>query len=449
MTETPVTAVPRKLGRWMATSLVAGTMIGSGIFLLPATLAPLGWNAMLGWLLTIGGAVCLAVVFAWLVRHMPREGGPYAYTGAAFGPLVGHMVCWSYWVSCWVGNGAIAVAAVAYLSVFVPPFATNPMLAAAATIAILWGLVLIQTGGARTAGGVQLLATALKLMPLIAVVAIGLGVMLGGGEPVGMDDMNAVPVTAAAITAAATLTLWSLIGLEAATVPAERIEAPERTIPFATIVGTLLVGAIYVATCATLILLMPNDQLAASNAPFADFVGGYWGGWAARAVALFAAISCIGALNGLTLVQAELAYAMARGGSFPHWFASLSPRAMPVRASVFTSALTTIVVMLNYAQSLTALFTFMILLSTAAILFMYLACALAALKLSATGELKRTRVIEAVAVLAALYSLWTIYGAGGEAVGWGVVLLVAGVPIYFLCRRGGAAEAAEPGVRVG
>lgn len=419
----------------MATSLVVGTMIGSGIFLLPATLAPLGWNAILGWLLTIGGALCLAVVFARLAREMPREGGPYAYATAAFGPLAGYMVCWSYWVSQWTGNGAIAVAGVAYLSVFVPAFGTSPALAAAATLAIVWGLTAIQMLGTREAGWVQLVTTGLKLLPLIAVVGIAVGVLLGAADPAATPAAERAPVSPALLTAAATLTLWSLIGLEMATVPAERIDDPARTIPFATIVGTVVTGLIYVATCSAIILLMPIDELAASNAPFADFVGNYWGGWAGGAVALFAAISCVGALNGLILVQGELAYAMARGGGFPRWFGRETARGVPARATIFSTGLTTIVILLNYAQSLTALFTFIILLSTASILFMYLATALAALRLSAAGALGRSPAIPAIAGLAALYSLWTIYGAGGEAVGWGLALLVAGLPVYFLSRR--------------
>lgn len=437
MATSPVaTPQPRKLGRWMTTSLVVGTMIGSGIFLLPSTLAPLGWNAIFGWLLTVGGALCLAAVFAWLAREMPREGGPYAYTTAAFGPLTGHMVCWSYWIAQWVGNGAIAVAAVAYLSVFVPAFAANQALAAAASVAIVWGLIAFQMLGARATGSLQLFTTLLKLLPLLAVIAIAVGVLAGGADPLPGIEAERPPVTAAALTAAATLTLWALIGLESATVPAERIEAPERTIPFATVVGTAVTGLIYIATCSAIILLMPVEQLAASNAPFADFVGSYWGDWARGGIALFAAISCIGALNGLLLIQGELPYAMAKGGTFPRFFAAASGRGVPVRSAIFSAALTSLVIMLNYAQSLTALFTFIILLSTAAMLFMYLACALALLRLSLGARLPRARLLEPIAAIAALYSLWTIYGAGGEAVAWGLALLAAGAPVYFLTRRG-------------
>ena len=120
------TASRRALGFWTALALVVGNMIGSGIFLLPVALAPLGWNSVGGWLLTIAGGLCIAATFCWLVRAIPREGGPYVYTREAFGPLPAFMVTWSYWISLWIGNAAIAVAGVSYLSVFLPFLSTAP-----------------------------------------------------------------------------------------------------------------------------------------------------------------------------------------------------------------------------------------------------------------------------------------------------------------------------------
>ncbi len=113
---TSAAATPRRLGFWMACALVVGNMIGSGVFLLPASLSPFGWNAVIGWVITISGALCLAAVFAKLAGAMPAAGGPYAYSRAAFGPAPAFLVAWSYWVALLVGNGAIATAAMSYLS---------------------------------------------------------------------------------------------------------------------------------------------------------------------------------------------------------------------------------------------------------------------------------------------------------------------------------------------
>ncbi len=418
----------------MCTALVIGNMIGSGIFLLPAALAPYGWNSILGWVLTIIGGLALAFVFAELSRSMPKAGGPYAFTREAFGPAAGFLVAWSYWISIWVGNAAVATGAVSYLSVFFPSLSTTTGLHAAVTCGVIWTLTAVNCRGAYLAGSVQLITTVLKLLPLIAV--IGLGFMIVGSDggasiaPFKASDMNA-----AAVTAAATLTLWGLLGLESATVPAERVKDPARTIPRATMIGMAVTGVIYLFACSAVVLLQPAADVASSSAPFADFVSGHWGSDAGRLLALFAAISGFGALNGWILIQGELPYAMAKGGVFPAWLAATSARGMPVRAHVVSSLLLTIVVFLNYAKSMIDLFKFVLLLSTTASLFMYFACALAALKLRRQGKTSQSPALMVIAALAAVYALWTIYGAGAEAVTWGVALLLAGIPVYWLVRR--------------
>jgi APA family basic amino acid/polyamine antiporter len=195
--------------------------------------------------------------------------------------------------------------------------------------------------------------------------------------------------------------------------------------------GMLLTGVIYLFACSAVILLLPADEVAASNAPFADFVSEYLDSGYGRLLALFAAISGFGALNGWILVQGELPYAMAKGGVFPRWLAKTSARGTPVRAHILTSLLLTGVVMLNYSKTMTELFTFIVLLSTTSSLFMFLASALSALHLQRLGKLKTSPLLLAAALAAVLYSIWTIYGAGGEAVAWGVALLFAGLPVYM------------------
>ncbi|HEV2747076.1 MAG TPA: amino acid permease [Allosphingosinicella sp.] len=412
----------------MATSLVVGNMIGSGAFLLPATLAPLGWNSVAGWVLTIAGALCVAGVFSWLVRSIRGEGAPYAYTEAAFGPLAAFLVTWSYWISLWIGNAAIAVASISYLSVLVPEQAALPGAGPAATCVLVWLLTLVNLAGVRAAGSVQLVTTVLKLVPLALVILLG-GFALASGDA-HLRPLEPNALSGASVTAAATLTLWALLGLESAAVPEGKIKDPERTIPFATMWGTAVTGLIYLVTSSAIVLLMPVEVISASGAPFSDFVERFWAPGPALLIALFAGISCIGALNGWILVQAELPYSMARHGAFPKWFAAESATGTPARALIVSSLLMTIVVLLNYAKSMTEVFSFLLLLATATTLFMYLACSLAALKLAGRSALSRSRALPWIAGVAAVYALWTIYGAGGEAVAWGVGLLIAGIPVY-------------------
>ena len=424
----------RQLGLAMCTALVVGNMIGSGIFLLPATLAPYGWNSIFGWVLTIAGGLLLATVFAALARNFPRAGGPYAFTQEAFGPAAGFLVAWSYWISIWVGNAAVATGAVSYLSVFFPSLSTTTGLHAGVTIAIIWLLTFVNCRGAWLAGSVQLATTLLKVLPLFAVIVLGAFIVASDGGAA-VAPFDASKISLAPITAAATLTLWGLLGLESATVPAEKVKDPARTIPRATMVGMIITGMIYLLASAAIILLQPTDEVARSSAPFADFVAKYWGDGAGKWLALFAAISGFGALNGWILLQGELPNAMAKGGVFPAYLAKTSAHNTPVRALVVSSLLMTGVVLLNYSKSMTEAFEFVLLLSTTASLIMYFACSLAALKLKRDGRLKSSPALFVVGAVAAVYALWAISGAGAEAVGWGVVLLLAGLPAYFIAKR--------------
>jgi len=419
----------------MCSALVVGNMIASAIFLLPTSLAPYGWNASIAWIITIAGALCLAHVFATLARAFPTACGPYVYAREAFGPLVAYMVAWSYWVSLWVGNGSIAAAAVSYLSSLVPGIGGNPVFAAGSTLAIIWGHTLLNCLSTRAAGGFQLVTTVLKMIPLLAVVVLA-AYVLGRDGTSELRPLVTTDIHPASITAAMTLTLWALLGLESATVPGGKVRDPERTIPRATLAGTAFAGVASLFICSATVLLQPEAIVAASPAPLADFVARYAGGPASVVIALTAAVSTIGALAGWILLQGEMPRAMAEDGVFPRFMAVESRRGTPVRAHVIASTLLTITVLATYSGSLTVLFRMLVLLSTSASLVMYLVSALAAIRLKRAGRLPAAgTALIPVAALAALYSAWTIWGAGGQALLWGGILFVAGLPIYFWVRR--------------
>ena len=433
-------APPRQLGFWMALALVVGNMIGSGFFLRPATLAPFAWNGVAGWIVTTMGALCLAVVFACLARAYPQAGGPYAYSRLAFGPFPAFVVAWSYWVSMWVGNVAIATGVVAPLATVFPAITAYSVII---TLGLVWSLTAINCFGAKTVGRIQLVTTILKFLPLAAVFLLAVLVLAqgGGGNAPELRASELSLSGATGITAAATLVLWSFLGLESATVPAERVENPTRNIPRATFIGVAVTGLIYTFVCSSVALLMPTGEVTNSGAPMAEFIGAHWGGPAATLIALFAAIAAFGTLNGWVLMQGELPWAMARDGVFPAWLSKLSRYGTPARAHIVTSLLLTVVLGVNYSRSMADLFGFLILLATTASLVAYLVCSLAAVKLGVG------RKAVPMFILAALFSLWAIWGAGVEAMKWGAALLVSGIPLYFLMRwRAGSsrAEAASP-----
>jgi basic amino acid/polyamine antiporter, APA family len=420
----------QKLGFWMATALVVGNVIGSGVYMLPASLAPYGRSSLAGWLFTATGALLLAAVFAALSRAFPQDGGPYVYTRAAFGELAGFVVAWGYWISVWVGNAAIATGAVSYTSAFFPWIAGVPGASALVTIAVVWLLTFVNCRGVRAVGWVQAVTTVLELLPLLAVALVG-GFYVRSENLVSFGE---APLTLDGITGAATLALWALLGFESATVPADKVEDPARTIPRATMLGTVVTAFVCTAACCTVLLVVPKARLAASNAPFADAARLMWGEGAAKLVAVFAAISAYGALNGWILLQGELPFAMARDGVFPRAFARESPRHTPVFALVTTSGLVTLLVLANFHASMAQVFTFMILLATSANLVAYLVCSLALLVLMRRGALggarRGTPGLAVAGGVGALYSLWAIAGAGKEAMAWGALLLIAALPIH-------------------
>lgn len=410
-----------------------GNMIGSGVFLLPASLAPYGGLGLGGWLISAAGAVLLALVFARLSRFNPAAGGPYAYTREAYGDLAGFLVAWGYWISVWAANAAIAIAFVGYLDPFIPSVVRHPASAALVAIVALWLLTGVNALGIRSAGRVQFVTTVLKVLPL-ALVGIG-----------GMLYMDLSHFTIAAtgprgvaegLTASATLTLWAFLGLECATIPAESIQDPERTIPRATVTGTLLTALVYIGGTLGVIGLLEPSTLGQSTAPFADAARALFGNRAAEVVALGAAISCFGALNGWILIAGQLPMAAARDGLFPEAFGRLSPRDAPVLGMVIAAVLTTALIAMNYSRSLVDLFTFVILLATLATLVPYAFCALAGFILARQDpRMRMSAGASSIAILAFVYALWTIGGAGPEVVYWGFLLLMSGLPVYAWIRR--------------
>jgi APA family basic amino acid/polyamine antiporter len=426
---------PQLLSFWMCVALVVGNTIGSGVFLLPTALAPYGLNSVVAWGFTAGGAIALAVVFARLSRAYPQAGGPYAYVHFAFGPLTAFIVAWGYWISIWVGNVSIATYTVSYLTPLLPSIAEKPGASAALTLLFLWTLTFVNWYGIKASGWVQSVTTVLKILPLLAVILLGLFSLHSSN----LSASTTIPLTVSGTTAAATLTLWALLGLESATIPADKVANPARVIPIATLFGTVATALICAIACTTVLLLLPAATLANSNAPFADLATQFWGVGAGKLVAVFAAISGFGALNGWILLQGELPRAMAMRGEFPRIFARESSRSTPGFALCFGSALATLLILANYQKSMASIFTFMILLSTTACLVMYALCSAALLRLQWIGQLgaarKGSAALAIVGVMATAYSLWAIIGAGAEAVAWGAALLCLGVPLYFWFTR--------------
>lgn len=424
MTDEPLPPPPppsQRLGRFMSLAMVVGTVIGSGIYLLPATLAPFGPNLLLAFSVTIAGTMCLALTFGKLAAAMP--GGPFAYVGKAFGDLPASVTLWSYLVSQWTGVAGVAIAVAGALGFIVPwtGAGIGLVLTALCVIAIL---LAVNLSGVRSAGNVQVITTLIKIIPLVAVVLLVLG-RATSGQP--LEPLEPVPVTLAGMTAAAALMLFSLTGFEAATVTANVTEDSTHTVPRATIIGTGFTGIIYLAATVAVLMLLPSAIAAKSSAPFADAISPLLGPIAGSLVAAIAAVSAFGTCNALLLLSGEVARSVATAGDLPPFFKRTNAAGVPVGSLCVGAGIAAVLVLLSGSQSFVSIYVFITLLSAVASLVLYAACAAAALRLRVGGVV--------LAVLALAYSLAMFVGAGWEATMWGIILALAAVPIRYVSRR--------------
>lgn len=444
----------RSMGLWMATALVVGNMIGSGIFLLPASLAgAAGPVSIFAWVFTGVGAMLLALVFARMGSIFPKTGGPYAYARRAFGDFIGFQTAWGYWIAAWAGNAAITVAFVGYLAVFWPQLGDGDhnLLAALVGISVIWFLTAVNAFGTRESGLVQVATTVIKFVPLAIIGLVGLLFIEGGNyEPFAPNG------TWSAISAAAPLTLWAFIGLESATVAAGEVKDPERNIPRATVYGTLAATVVYILSTVAIMGILPTDALADSSSPFAAAAGSAFGGNWDKIIALVALVATFGALNGWILLQGRVPLAAAEDGLFPEQFARVSgKRRTPVFGLVVSSVLVSALMLMNYTKGLVDAFTFVILLATLTTLvpYAYSAAAQAYLYMTEPELFERRLFVRdtIIAGLAFAYSFWAITGSGMDIIAKGFGLLLAGVPVYVLMKwrqaseaRGHAAELQSP-----
>lgn len=414
----------RPFGIWTAAALVVGSMIGAGIFVLPGQLAPFGWTGLAAWIAAGLGAMAIALVIADLTATMPEEPGLIAICGRIIGPLAGVLLGWSYWISLWCATAVVATTAASYLGALWPEISATPLRTALAGSTIVLSLTALNLRGARAAGQFQVATTLLKLLPLIAVVVILGGLVWSGGAQFSVDRHP--PFAISQLTPALTLAFFAILSFETASMVTERVRDPARNVVRATLIGLAATIVLYVTVCMGIILSMPTEALGASSAPVAYFVERFWGSWAGSAVALLTAVSGIGYVNAAVLLQGELPLTAVRGGMMPGWVARTNRHDVAV-APMSLGSLFSVMLMIGGATGIGAkLLDFMLRLTTAAAIWIYIGVAVAALMLH------RRQIMAAISIA---FSLWVLYGAGLEAGGLGIVLILLGFPLYLATRR--------------
>ena len=423
----------KEISLFMATMLVCGNMIGSGVFMLPATLASVSGplSTIIAWIITAGGSILIALSFANLGTRYPETGGAYQYTKTAFGEFTGFLSAWLYWNGSWIGNAAIIVTLASY-SAAVIPVLNNPLVSIIYTSAILWIFTIINIVGVEKAGKLQSFATVFKILFFLVFIVIAF---------LNFDSGNLLPLIPegkgfSTIPLAATSTLWAFVGMESATVTAGEIKNPKKNVRKSTIYGILIASVIYILISLASMGAMPNSELSQSQAPLTDILSKILGSSVGKPITFAVVICILGTTIGWLLSTARVAYAAGEDGVFPKFFGKLHPKyKTPANSLIIGSVLVNILLIMNYQQSMVDAFTFITILATLSFLPIYLLTAAAEIMLMfKVGEEFNLKIFikrAIVPLLAFVYSIWTIYGSGAETVMWGFILLLLGVPFYI------------------
>lgn len=314
------TATAKKIGPVLATFMVANNMIGSGFFLLPATLARSGAVTVFSWLIGTLLAVALGGAFARLARQYPDLTSPDDYIRPSLGRDMGFLATTAYWLSSWVGNNAIAVAAVGYLVILLP-VGDSAGVQLAGQVLLIWSMFALNLLGPRNIARFQSFCVVFGLLPVAAILIAGWAyfdpdIYRAGWNVSGQSD------AAVAIGSLATV-FWAFIGLETGAMVAGVVRNPERNVPIATLGGILLAGVVYMVSSVLMMGIVPVEQLASSSAPFALVAGQMFGVWAIPVIAAAAALKATGTLGGWMLVTGESGARAAQRGFLPSIFGRL------------------------------------------------------------------------------------------------------------------------------
>jgi APA family basic amino acid/polyamine antiporter len=391
--------------------------------------------------LTTVGALALAMLFASLSRRLPADGGPYAYARVAYGNGVGFANAWSYWITAWAGNAAIAVGWVLYVEHFINKDHTK-WISILLVLAGIWGAAAVNLSGVKNAGSIQVVTTVVKFFAVGFMATVGLFYIdTANYSPFNISGMGAL----AAIGGGMAIALFSYLGVEAASVAAGKVRDPDRNVPRATIYGTLATAVVYMLSLLAIFGILPSDKLANSTEPFSAAANAMFGGtWAGDVMAILVIVSGIGALNGWTMICAEMPLAAANDGLFPERFKRLSKAGVPAFGIITSTALGSIAILLNYVGAGGAnAFTTLILMTgiTASIPYGYSALAQIKWRRADRRSLKTPGFARdmIVAVLALVFSvLFIVYSRNTGHSFWlywapyflAAAALVLGIPVY-------------------
>ena len=414
------------MGFWSVLALVIGSQIGSGVFLLPASLAPFGHYGIYAWGVAGLGAMALAFVFAQLCSKLPQTGGPHVYVRHTMGPTLAFFTGWTYWVISWVSSTAVIVASIGYLSPFIGQ--QSPYVYLTCEIALLLAVTSINLKGVSTAGRAEFILTLIKFIPLLLMPIAALLYFKAENLTVSSSVSN---LTLTQIIGQATLlTLWGFIGVECATTPAGAVDRPEKTIPRAVLVGTFLVALVYLLNSIGIMGLIPGEILANSKAPYVDAAQVVFGGSWHYLISIMASVVCIGTLNAWMLSSGQIALGLAQDKFMPKIFARRNQSEAPVIALITCCIGIIPLLILTTSENLSKQITMVIDISVTSFLFVYLICSIAYMRLLI--QHKRLITFQMfLALISLTFCAWVLYETHLKTLLVAFLFTLSGLPLYI------------------
>jgi APA family basic amino acid/polyamine antiporter len=442
-TAPPKRTLLRDLTLFGTVALVAGNMLGTSLYTLPASVAAVaGPIGIVSWIITAAGFLLLALLYSELGPRYPRTGGPYVFAREAFGEFAGFQTVWMYWLSAVVGNAAIVTGAIGYAVAFSPRLASSHLLQFLLAQGVVWLLCAINILGVKQSARVQKSILLINIIPLVL-----LSLALFKLNPANFHPFHPKG-TWTPVAAGSALMVWAYAGIESATVPAEEMQTPQRTIRLGTLLGYGLATMIFLLSAVAVIGALPNDVIASSARPLELAVRETLGTWPAIAVSVAAIGASIGVLNGWILMAGRIPFSAAQDGLFFSTFARVHPRfGTPYVALIGGCVITSAMLTLYFipGSTLLGVFNFTVLLANLGTLFPYLYNSAAALMLARRDRerftMKEQRKTSLLALVCFLCLVWTTWGVGAQIVFWGFLILLLGTPLYIWFKTRGPAAA--------
>jgi arginine:agmatine antiporter len=418
-----------QIGLVAAVFLVTSNMLGSGVYMLPASLAGIGGISLIGWLVAMVGVIALALVFAKLATLLPKGAGPYSYAREAFGDFVGYQTNFVYSLANWIALVSMLTIVVGYLANIFPIF-SHIVVSASTQIVIIWLFTWLNIRGAKVVGVVQSCAFALALIPLMFVAFGGwhwfqLDVFKAGWNVSHQSALGAVNSSFNNI-------MWAFIGVESACVSAAVVKNPKQNVPLATILGVVIASTLYIATCTVMMGILPNKQLASSSAPFAATLNVMFHSKLAGIImSIIAIIDCAGAMAGWTLVTGQTAKAAAEDNLFPRIFAKTNKKGVPAIGLMILACVMSLVVILTISPTAQEQFNKIITMSVILYLIPYIYSAFAVMVI---GEKKTGSKVYwfyiILGLLAAVFCMWSILGSDKPLTVWAFLVMISSTVFY-------------------